>query len=114
MWQLILGSTEASKMLEVPESWAIFQGIAAYMKWNHPERKRQERERLINQSILHAAKPKGEGHLSTLTSDTELQDLEVCPAVCWPCFSTVLTHCTQIAQFWNGNIYSVLLYVGSM
>lgn len=53
-------------------------------------------------------------YLSPLTSDMELQDLEVGPAVFWPCIGAVLTQYTLSPQFWNGTIYSVPLYAGRM
>lgn len=76
---------------------------ASYKKWNPPEKER---------SVLEAAKPKGEGHLSPLTSDMELQDLEVCPAVFWPSFGAVFLHYAVIPQFWNDqDVSSQLLFL---
>lgn len=38
----------------------------------------------------------------------------VCPAGFGTCFYPVLPHCALIPPFWNGNVYSVPLSVGSV
>ena len=66
-------------------------------------------------NVLQSTKLKGVGDLkSILTSDMEIQSLELAQLV----FGLALVQCfltmSPFFMFWNGHIYSVPLYVGSM
>ena len=62
-------------------------------------------------SVLQSTKLKGVGDLkSVLTSDMEMQSL-VSPDGFWSCCGP---HYAPFPMFWNGDVYPVPLYVGSV
>lgn len=63
--------------------------------------------------MLQAVKLKGQGHLSPLALDIELQEL-VFALLDWPWATLVFPHYATISPFRNGNVNSVSLYVGGM
>lgn len=92
-------------MLEVSKSSDICQGEL------HVGNDTSSKER----SVLQLAKLEGKSHQRLLALDTELQDwVRVCPAGFWSCVGPAFSHYAPIPPFKNGNIYSVVFYVGSM
>lgn len=81
---------------------------AADQVWSLPKREK----------CVTVNKMKVVGHLkSALTSHTEMQQLQffllfVC--LFWSCFSPISSHDVAILPFWNGNVYSASLFVGSV
>lgn len=52
---------------------------------------------------------------STLASDMEMQSLEFTQlAGFWSYFGSVFSHYVLFSPSWNGNVYPVSLYIGSM
>ena len=91
-------------MLEMPELWDTCGGELLTGSGTSP------RER----SVLQSTKLKGVGDLKrVLTSDMEMQSL-VSPDGFQSCFGPVFPHYAPFPMFWNGDVYPVPLYVGSM
>lgn len=65
--------------------------------------------------ILHVVKLEGQCHPSKHFDITqEATEFWVCPAGFWSCFGLRFPYYASISPFWNGNMYLVSLYVGSM
>lgn len=52
-----------------------------------------------------------EEHLASKNGD---EDFRVCPAAFQSCFDSMFPHCAPFPAFWNGNLYSGLVNIGSM
>jgi hypothetical protein len=63
--------------------------------------------------VLQSTKLKGAGELKSIFFFIRLGDADFGdgPADFQFCFGPVFLHCAQFLLFWNGNIYSVSLYV---